>query len=307
MKNKGKKTALLYIVFALSAAQILYFTIYSFLTRDSENGIFSLFILILAIEFFILLVYSFMTFSRIVDSIVKGISYIKNPAERKSLGVGLAEVDDAISSVIEYYEDEKNRAAKKRQIMIACMENPVASELLKKELPTILDITGANACCYYYVNNGTGRLELMESYGFGKELYKAMDINIGEGLEGLCCKREKTCILSEENAEIKYVSPSSYGKESFKNVIAVPIIGKDEGCVGVMTLAFKGDVSKKNIEDAEELAKFFSPVHYNNLRYEKYKRQTEELELQNNLIQDINHELGIRNSELEKRIKALKD
>lgn len=298
MKKQRANSVLINIVLLMSLLQIVYFIVYSFLTRNEDNGILSLFMLILATEFFMLLVYTYITFSRLIDSVIKGIYYIKNVDDRQMLGITLSDVDAAITEVINYYEEEKRRERKKMDLIMTCIENPIASELLKNGIPTVLDITEADACAYYYADNGTGKLELMESYGFSDELYKTMDMNIGEGLEGKCCKICRTCIFSEDEKDNKYASASSYSKEAFKNVMAVPVLGND-GCVGVMTLAYKKTIQKNNIKLAEDLARIFSPIHYSNLRYEAYKRQLNELELQSNLINDMNEELNKKKKELQ--------
>lgn len=302
MKKQKSESRLIGLVYGLCIVQVIYFMFYAYVTKDDDTGALSLFALILALEFFFLAGYAYSVIRRLLRLASASVLSLKNVGEASYVSSTFPEIDEALAEVEEDIKRERQTYEKKLQLITMCMETPVAADLFGKALPMILEITGADACAYYYVNNGTKKLELMESFGFSDKIYKSFDIEIGEGLEGGCCKSEKTRFLSEGEADEKYTYKVSYKKQAYQNVMAVPVKG-NEGCVGVLSLAYKKSIQKKNIEEAEEVALLITPIHYNNSRYERYRRQRNEIKLQNTLIEDISVELKKKVEE----IKELKD
>ena len=112
MREQKIKSIPAYIVFVLCVVQIVYLTVFSALNRNEMTGMLCLFILILAIEFFALIVCSFITFSRITDNVVKGILSMKN-TDGRTVPVGISYVDSAMQEVIDFYNAEKAKSKKK--------------------------------------------------------------------------------------------------------------------------------------------------------------------------------------------------
>ncbi len=302
MKKQKSDRTLIAAIYVMCIIQVIYFMVYAYMTRDHETGILSLHALILAMEYFALFAYIATVLKRIMNFAAVSILSLTGENGSSFVSSTFAEIDDAVEEVKKEIERERNINSKKLEMMTMCMETPVAADLFGRCMPMLLEITGSNACAYYYVNNATKKLELMESFGFSEKIYKTFDIEIGEGLEGGCCKSESTRILSEDEKDDKYTYTNAYTKAVYRNVMAVPVKGSD-GCVGVVSLAYKKKITNKNIADAEAAAALLAPVHYNNSRYERYRRQKNEIKLQNTLIEDITLELKKKNEE----IQALKD
>ncbi|MCD8158017.1 MAG: GAF domain-containing protein [Clostridiales bacterium] len=309
MKKQRSDSKLIRAVYIMCLVQVIYFAVYAYVTREETTGVLSLFTLILAVEFFALAGYAASVIKRFLSLTVISVLSLKNKDKALFVSSTFPEIDKAVTEIGETINKEREIYEKKIKLIATCTENPVAADLFDICLPLILEITGANACAYYYVNNGTKKLELMKAFGFSQKIYKVFDIEIGEGLEGACCKSMKTSFLSEDIKDDRYTSVTAHTNVVFQNVMAVPVKGKD-GCVGVLTLAYKNTIHKTNIDAAEETAALLEPIHYNNSRYERYRRQKNEIKLQNTLIEDIMEELKKKNEEIEKlknRIALLED
>lgn len=306
MKKTKLDKILIICVFAVLVFQVIYLTLYSFLSSDGENAAISLYTAILAMEFLALFAYTLIVLRWLVKLVPPAILSLKDLGEPAPVqSAAFAEIDEAIKEVKMFKTREKNRNKKMLELFGLCINKPQPSELFKEGLPLIMDISGAEACAYYYVNYGSSKLELIDSCGFDRELYKAMDTDIGEGLEGACCKSGRICFFADDGKENKYTTISSVAKKSFKNIMAVPV-RDGENCAGVLTLAYINIIESENIAAAEQISELLSAAHRSSIRHEEFLRLSNEINLQNRLIREVSEEIKEKDAEIESLKAQLK-
>ncbi len=309
MKKRRVELFLITLVVIAAAAQIIFAAVYTYDAGNRRFGAEGLFITVLAFEFMFVLLYVILIVHKVITGTAASVLALKDE------GVGtiptsiFEPLNESILEVTEYFNALRKKESLKKELLVKCIGISDRAELLKEAMPLLIDITKANACCYYFVNNGTNKLEIMNSFGFGTKLYKELDISIGEGLEGVCCKTCKTH-MTGVNDDGKYISTGAYISKDYKNVMAVPVCS-GERCVGVITLAYMGSIHKENIADAEEIASFFGAASEKNIRFEYFARQKNETDLHYNIIRDItseakkkDEEIALLRSEIEEMKKA---
>ncbi|MCC8015062.1 MAG: GAF domain-containing protein [Eubacterium sp.] len=303
MKKTNLDTKLIICVYIVLVFQTVWLTLYSFLLADDDNAVLSIFASILSIEILVLFTLGAVFLRRISVLVPKAVLTLKDGGERLSV---FYDVDKAISDVKMFYDSEKLKSQKLLELFRVCLKQPSLSELLKDAIPLIMEISKAQACAYYNVNHAGSKLELADSCGFGRDLYEAMDTDIGEGLEGACCKSGKICFFADAEKDDKYNTVSSIAKKNFKNIMALPVI--DEGkCAGVLTLAYIEPIEDENISAGERITAVLSAAHSGTLRHEEFLRQADELKLQNRMINEISEGLKEKDAEIERLKSEIKN
>ncbi|MCD8239079.1 MAG: GAF domain-containing protein [Clostridiales bacterium] len=303
MKKTNLDTKLIICVYVLLFFQTVCLTLYAFLGTDDENAVLSAFAAMLSIEILALFTLGAVFLRRISMLVPKAVLTLKDGGERLPV---FYDVDKAISDVKVFYDEERLRSKTLLELFKVSLKQPALTELLKEGLPLIMDISKAQACAYYSVNHASSKLELVDSCGFGRELYEAMDTDIGEGLEGACCKSGKICFFSEGSKDNKYNTISSIAKKNFKNIMALPVI--DEGkCAGVLTLAYINEIKNENVSAGKDITAVLSAAHSGTLRHEEFLRQADELKLQNRMINEISESLKEKDAEIKKLKKEIKN
>ncbi len=296
MKKRKIELFIMILAILTAVAQVIYSVCYAYSIRYSQYGGVGLFIALLAFEFLIVLLYAIFTVRGVIKGSAQFVLSLKDGGAVKVTSSAFDELSHSISTVSAHFEalDKKNEL--KKELLINCIKLSDRAELIKAAMPLLLDITKANACCYYLVNNGTNKLETLDSCGFSTKLYRELDISIGEGFEGVCCKTGKTR-MSTVDDEGLYSSTESNISKKYKNLMAVPVMSA-ESCVGVLTLAYIGEILDENVSDAEEIATYFAAAHEKDTRFEYYARQADEIKLHYNIIRDITSEVKKKDEEI---------
>ena len=296
MKKRKIEFFIIILAILTAVAQVIYSACYAYSIRYSTYSEAGLFIALLAFEFLIVLLYAIFTVRSVIKGSAQFVLSLKDGGAVKVTSSAFDELSHSISTVSAHLEalDKKNEL--KKELLITCIKLSDRAELIKAAMPLLLDITKANACCYYLVNNGTNKLETLDSCGFSTKLYRELDISIGEGFEGVCCKTGKTR-MSAVDDEGLYSSTESNISKKYKNLMAVPVMSA-ESCVGVLTLAYIGEILDENVSDAEEIAAYFAAAHEKDTRFEYYARQSDEIKLHYNIIRDITSEVKKKDEEI---------
>jgi hypothetical protein len=175
------------------------------------------------------------------------------------------------------------------------MMNTVASNmeidaLFEALLPNLVKRLRSSWGAFYLANNTAGKLELRSSIGFSNNIYRDLDLAIGEGLIGAAAASRDITVYNDLPEDTMFVTKTFLGKISPKGVMLAPIINNDL-LLGVLCLAGLYPYAQEQI-DSVNLIKYYLGLALGNcISYERSKRLASELQFQNNLIQTLNDEL----------------
>ena len=211
----------------------------------------------------------------------------------------------ALSSVKQSFF--KREAVRKEMLEIAhyIALNMEFDKALQELMPKLAELTRSNCCAFYSVSNAS-RLSLKHSIGFGKNIYKEFDLNIGEGFIGHLSMQKNITVVYEVPDDTIYMVRTFLGKIKPRNLMVVPIFHQEQ-INGVLVCASINNYTEENLNSAETLRYYLGVAVGNGINAEKNKRLTNELAFQNKLIQNQHEEMRSRLKDKELLITHLVD
>jgi PAS domain S-box-containing protein len=229
---------------------------------------------------------------RVVDYTVEGIKGINADSDfTVKAPVASAEViGRELSNVINSLSERERNRMEILNIINSASSNMEMDSLLEVLLPKIIEVSRSNWGAFYLNNLHTGKLEIKNSCGFSKSIYREFDVKLGEGFVGEAAAGRKIQIINNIQDDSVYVTQTFLGRIKPKNIMFVPIVNQDN-LVGVMMLASLSDYQNEQIGIIEAARHYLGATIGNSATYERASRQASELQFQNKLIQDLNREL----------------
>lgn len=162
--------------------------------------------------------------------------------------------------------------------------------LINDILPKMIEGSGSNWGAFYLYNSATNKLEIKNSLGFSKNIYKEFDLSVGEGFIGSKLNSKEITVIKDIPEDTVYISKTLVGTIKPKSLMIVPLFNKKE-FVAILVLGSIYDYSDEEIQIMEEIRSYLGIAIVNGKTYEMEQRYSKELAFQNQMIQNVSDEL----------------
>jgi GAF domain-containing protein/sugar diacid utilization regulator len=159
-------------------------------------------------------------------------------------------------------------------------------EVLSAVVGLLSDASAVHACFAYILDAGGERLVLRAASTPYAHLVGEISLERGEGLAWWVAERGEPAFIREhalDDPRVKYVRELE--EEKFQSLISVPILDKDSGAIGVITLHTEAprEFTPDEVEFLVSSASLVAGAIENARLYEEARRRVEELEHLNEL------------------------
>ncbi len=278
---------LIIIAFAVTVSMLSYWGAYlpSTVSAFTNQGVIRFALLSLSIAFCVYITEREIIFRRLSRQLVEEqvkISWLNQKVKQAS---SLLQAGKAVNSFLD---------AKK-----------VSSVVLK----AAFDLLGATQGSVMLVNERSGLLEIINSFGLNPAIVARTRIKVGESISGWVVQKGKPLLLTGAVDPKKY---TNFAKKArfIQSAIVVPLKAQDK-TIGVLSLSVGGKSGKKfdkfDLNNAQIFAEQVASAIVNAKLYEQSKKSqnkfaalNKELASKNDELKKANHELKAVNDELEK-------
>lgn len=165
--------------------------------------------------------------------------------------------------------------------------------LINDILPKIIEGSGSNWGAFYLYNSATNKLEIKNSLGFSKNIYKEFDLVLGEGFIGSKLPSKEIFVIKDIPDDTVYISKTFIGTIKPKSIMVVPIFAKEE-FVSILVLGSIFEYSQEEVQIMREIRHYLGVAIINGRTYEREQRASKELQFQNQMIQNLSDELEMK-------------
>ncbi|MBU2549120.1 MAG: GAF domain-containing protein, partial [Proteobacteria bacterium] len=153
----------------------------------------------------------------------------------------LGELADAFNEMIANLKDRQTQLETINNIAARLHQSRHRGEVIGQAVEILAEYTGAPSISVYILEEGAGRLRMIEDHGFSMEtLEKSADLPVEGSLSGLAV-RTRDIVISRDIYSDERLEPGVRAgllKDGFTSVVSIPLLSRD-AVLGVVNLIFK--------------------------------------------------------------------
>src|SRR5919197_3051444 len=165
-------------------------------------------------------------------------------------------------------------------------------EVLEAVVDLLSEASAVHACFVYFLEDEGERLVLRAASAPYSDLVGEIVLERGEGLAWWVADRGEPAFIREnalDDPRVKYVPELE--EEKFQSLISVPVVGKDGGVIGVISLHTEAprEFTEADVEFLVSSASLVAGAIENARLYEETRRRVGELEQLTELAETLAH------------------